>query len=82
MRVARASLTPQFTRIRAPHGASSGLLAAAQEHGIVVDEALLTTSGPVELTHWLLEQTVSRTMHRYGRLLQQCPAPPADYAAG
>ncbi len=69
MRVARESLTPQFTRIRAPRGAPADLLVAAFEHGIVVDRAPLTTSGFVELPHWLLEQSVSRTMHRYGRLL-------------
>ncbi len=70
MRVARESLTPHFTRIRAPRGASVELRGAAFGHGIIVDEAPLTTSGAVELPHWLLEQSVSRTMHRYGRLLR------------
>ncbi len=50
-------------------GAGAGELDAAHRHGIAVDQAPITGIGAVELPHWLLEQSVSRTMHRYGRLL-------------
>ncbi len=60
---------PHLTRVRAPFGASDALLAAAHARGIVVDGSPLVGDGRVELPHWLLEQSVSRTMHRYGRLL-------------
>ncbi len=69
--IARAGAAgpPHLVRVRAPHGASPELLKAAHELGICVDRSPLTTRGEVELTHWLLEQSVSRTMQRYGRLL-------------
>ena len=57
-----------FVRIRTPHGASAALLSEARARGVTVDEAPVTGSGIVELPHWLLEQAVSRSMHRYGRL--------------
>ena len=62
---------PWATRIRAPHGASVTLLAAARERGVVVDTSPFVGDGRVELPRWLLEQSVSRTMHRYGRLLRR-----------
>ena len=62
---------PWATRIRAPHGASVDLLSAAHERGVVVDASPFVGDGRVELPHWLLEQSVSRTMHRYGRLLRR-----------
>jgi hypothetical protein len=39
-----------------------------------VDDAQLTASGTVELPHWLLEQSISRTRHRYGRLIDRLDA--------
>lgn len=64
-----ASAPSHLVRVRAPGGASMPFLARAHELGIVVDSALITGSGDIELPHWLLEQSVSRTRHRYGRLL-------------
>ena len=61
---------PDFARIRAPFGASDELLAAAHARGVVVDLNPIVGDGRAELPHWLLEQAVSRTMHRYGRLLR------------
>ncbi len=58
-----------FARVRAPLGASESLLAVAHASGITVDTSPLTGDGRAELPHWLLEQAVSRTMHRYGRVL-------------
>ena len=54
-------------RILAP--ATDELLSLAHAAGITVDTAPVTGSGRLELTHWLKEQAISRTMHRYGRLL-------------
>ncbi len=62
---------PWATRIRAPYGASVTLLAAAHDRGVVVDTSPFVGDGRVELPRWLLEQSVSRTMHRYGRLLRR-----------
>ena len=62
---------PWATRIRAPHGTSVTLLATARAKGVVVDTSPFVGDGRVELPHWLLEQSVSRTMHRYGRLLRR-----------
>jgi RHH-type proline utilization regulon transcriptional repressor/proline dehydrogenase/delta 1-pyrroline-5-carboxylate dehydrogenase len=62
---------PWATRIRAPRGASDELLIAAHARGVVVDPAPLVGDGRAELPHWLLEQSVSRTLHRYGRLLRR-----------
>jgi RHH-type proline utilization regulon transcriptional repressor/proline dehydrogenase/delta 1-pyrroline-5-carboxylate dehydrogenase len=62
---------PWATRIRAPHGASVALLGPAHERGVVVDASPLAGDGRAELPHWLLEQSVSRTLHRYGRLLRR-----------
>ncbi len=64
-----ATTDADFTRLRAPFGASEALLAAAHARGVVVDVSPLVGDGRAELPHWLLEQAVSRTMHRYGRLL-------------
>lgn len=62
---------PHLTRVRAPHGAPDELRVIAHERGVVVDDAPITSSGYAELAHWVLEQSVSRTMHRYGRLLSR-----------
>jgi RHH-type proline utilization regulon transcriptional repressor/proline dehydrogenase/delta 1-pyrroline-5-carboxylate dehydrogenase len=62
---------PWATRIRAPRGASDAVLTAAHSRGVVVDPSPLVGDGGAELPHWLLEQAVSRTLHRYGRLLRR-----------
>ena len=69
IRVAASAVDVHATRIRTPFGPSAALLASAHQLGVVVDDAPLTGSGCTELPHWLLEQSVSRTMHRYGRLI-------------
>lgn len=62
---------PWASRVRAPHGASARLLSSAHRRGVVVDTSPLVGDGRAELPHWLLEQSVSRTLHRYGRLLRR-----------
>jgi RHH-type proline utilization regulon transcriptional repressor/proline dehydrogenase/delta 1-pyrroline-5-carboxylate dehydrogenase len=69
-----SGMTPHFTRVRAPSGASADLRRRLQRLGIDVDDAPLTASGTVELPHWLLEQSISRTRHRYGRLIDRLDA--------
>lgn len=58
-------------RLRILTDATDELLRAANSHGVCVDTAPVTGVGRLELVHWLKEQSVSRTMHRYGRLLRQ-----------
>jgi len=56
-------------RLRLLTDASPNLLTAAHRTGITVDVAPVTGLGDVELAHWLKEQSVSESRHRYGRLL-------------
>ena len=56
-------------RIRVLGPVSDELLRACHRAGIAVDRAPVTSEGMVELQHWVREQSVSRTMHRYGRLV-------------
>lgn len=56
-------------RLRVPHGASDDVLRAAHTAGVVVDDQPFTGDGRVELLRWLREQSISRTMHRFGNLL-------------
>jgi RHH-type proline utilization regulon transcriptional repressor/proline dehydrogenase/delta 1-pyrroline-5-carboxylate dehydrogenase len=56
-------------RLRIPHGASDDVLRAAHAAGVVVDDQPITGDGRVELLHWLREQAISRTLHRFGNLL-------------
>ncbi|MEA3020073.1 MAG: RHH-type transcriptional regulator, proline utilization regulon repressor / proline dehydrogenase [Actinomycetota bacterium] len=55
-------------RLRVPHGASDDVLRAAHAAGVVVDDQPITGDGRVELLHWLREQAVSHTLHRFGTL--------------
>ncbi len=68
MAAVRQAASCHFARIRAPFGASAAMCAEAYAAEVVVDDAPLTANGDIELPHWLLEQAVSRTRHRYGRL--------------
>jgi len=56
-------------RILAP--STDELYELANHHGVTVDTASVTAVGRIELVHWVKEQAVSRTMHRYGRLLNK-----------
>jgi len=58
-------------RLRVLAPATDELLSLALAAGVTVDTAPVTGSGRLELTHWIKEQAISRTMHRYGRLLNQ-----------
>ncbi|MCH9841490.1 MAG: hypothetical protein K0U56_10575, partial [Actinomycetia bacterium] len=56
-------------RLRVLAPATDELFSLTHEAGITVDTAPVTGCGRLELTHWVKEQAISRTMHRYGRLL-------------
>lgn len=58
-------------RLRLLTSAPASALSAAFESSIAVDTAPVTTVPMIELRHWVVEQAVSRTMHRYGRLLSR-----------
>lgn len=58
------------TRLRLLAPASDALHRAAFEAGVAVDTAPVVSAPRIELRHWVLEQAVSRTMHRHGRILR------------
>ncbi|MUH45718.1 MAG: aldehyde dehydrogenase family protein, partial [Actinobacteria bacterium] len=60
-------------RLRLLAPASKALFAAAFAAGVAVDRAPVTTLPELELNHWVLEQSVSQTMHRHGRILRHRP---------
>ena len=49
------------------------LFTAAFAAGVAVDRAPVTSLPELELRHWVLEQSVSQTMHRHGRILRYRP---------
>lgn len=57
------------TRLRLITDAEDEVLRSALLSGIVVDRAPVSGDPRIELHHWVLEQSVSRTMHRHGRLI-------------
>ena len=59
-------------RLRAP--ASDELRRAAFDAGVAIDTAAVVSVPRIELQHWVLEQSVSRTMHRHGRLITDASA--------
>ncbi len=61
----------EFLRLIGP--CADSILRSARSSELNVIAAPLTACGRVELRHWLREQSVSRTLHRYG----QMPALPA-----
>lgn len=56
----------EFLRVTPP--CPDTILRAAQQAGLNVITAPLTACGRVELRFWLREQSVSRTLHRYGQM--------------
>ena len=56
-------------RVRVVGTCSHELRAAANEAGIHVADDPVTAEGRIELLHYLREQAISRTTHRYGNVL-------------
>lgn len=59
------------TRLRLLTAGSEPLFAACFAGGIAVDRSPMTTMPHNELQHWVLEQSISQTMHRHGRLIRR-----------
>jgi RHH-type proline utilization regulon transcriptional repressor/proline dehydrogenase/delta 1-pyrroline-5-carboxylate dehydrogenase len=58
------------TRMRALTGVGDGLASACHVLDIAVDRAAVSADGMLELPHWLREQAISETTHRYGLIRQ------------
>ena len=56
-------------RVRVVGTCSHQIRAAANEAGIHIADDPVTAEGHIELLHFLREQAVTRTLHRYGNLL-------------
>ena len=63
-RLARLSID----RVRVLGGATDVLRRGVHSAGVTLDEEPLSGNGRVELLHWLREQAVSETLHRFGTL--------------
>ena len=61
-------------RIRVLGDADDGIRRAANTAGVHLATDPVTTSGRLELLHYLREQAVSRTLHRFGNLVGEPPA--------
>ncbi len=58
----------RWGRVRLIGTAGVGFLRAADEAEVTVITETVTTSGRLELRHYLREQSVSRTLHRFGNV--------------
>ena len=56
------------TRLRALTEIGDELAAACHALDIAVDRSPVSADGMLELPHWLREQAISQTMHRYGNI--------------
>jgi RHH-type transcriptional regulator, proline utilization regulon repressor / proline dehydrogenase / delta 1-pyrroline-5-carboxylate dehydrogenase len=66
--LARRLASTGAERMRVLGPISDTLAAAAHRAGIPVDGTAVTGIATVELPHWVREQSISRTMHRHGRM--------------
>ena len=56
------------TRLRALTEIGDDLADACHALDIAVDRSPVSADGMLELPHWLREQAISQTMHRYGTI--------------
>ncbi len=56
-------------RVRLLGAAEDEVLAAAAEHGVTVLDEPICSHGRIELVRWLREQSISRSLHRYGNVV-------------
>jgi RHH-type transcriptional regulator, proline utilization regulon repressor / proline dehydrogenase / delta 1-pyrroline-5-carboxylate dehydrogenase len=73
--VERLGSSAGVERLRVLDSISPIARAAAHQAGIAVLDAPVLAAGRLELRWYLREQTVSRTTHRYGNVME---APPAE----
>ena len=57
-------------RVRVVGTVSNDLRTAAAEHLVHIADAPVTANGRIELLHYLREQAISRTLHRFGNVLE------------
>ncbi len=62
-------LNESVDRVRALGGTEPDLRSAAFEAGVHYSDDPVTTDGRIELLHYLREQAISRTTHRYGNII-------------
>ncbi len=60
----------RIDRLRLLCDADDSLLRACHERHVAVDREPISRHGRIELAHWVVEQAISETAHRYGRLLE------------
>jgi RHH-type proline utilization regulon transcriptional repressor/proline dehydrogenase/delta 1-pyrroline-5-carboxylate dehydrogenase len=58
-------------KVRVIGTVSEAIYAACDEAGIPIDDAPVTSTGRVEMLRWVREQSVTRTMHRYGNITRR-----------
>jgi RHH-type proline utilization regulon transcriptional repressor/proline dehydrogenase/delta 1-pyrroline-5-carboxylate dehydrogenase len=67
----RVSRITGDVRLRVLTEVSDDVRRAAQTAGVTIDDSPVTGLGRLDLLRFLKEQSISRTMHRYGRLISQ-----------
>jgi RHH-type proline utilization regulon transcriptional repressor/proline dehydrogenase/delta 1-pyrroline-5-carboxylate dehydrogenase len=60
--------SPRPDRVRLLTAVGDELLRACHRDGITVDRTPVSADGALELIHWVREQAISETRHRYGRI--------------
>ena len=68
---ARISCLRGEVRLRILESVNDDVLASAHAAGVTVDDSPVTGVGRIDLVGFLKEQSISQTMHRYGRLITQ-----------
>ena len=66
--IAFLASTTGDVRLRALSPISDGVRLAAHRSAVTIDPAPITGVGRLDLAHFVKEQSLSQTMHRYGRL--------------
>ena len=65
----RLSTVTGEVRLRILTEIADDVLKAAHSAGVTIDESVVTGIGRLDLLRFVKEQSISRTMHRYGRLI-------------
>ena len=67
---ARISCLNGEIRLRVVTSVDDDVLAAAHSTGVTIDDSPVAGIGRIDLLRFLREQAISRSMHRYGRLIR------------
>ncbi len=77
----RQLVTSGAERLRSMVEVSHGTRLWLVEQGIGLDETPISAHGRIELAHWLKEQAISETTHRYGRITESVFSRPLSQSA-